>query len=244
MKKEVLLAKIDHRILKGIAHRGLHNEMYTENGLKAFKNALDNDLPIELDIHLTKDKKLVVCHDRNLKRTTGKDGIIENLTLEEIEKNYTLLDGGKVPTLDEVLDLVDEKVPLVIELKVEDRNYKELGDIAKKELGKRIKNKKMYMFISFDPRALVRVRKMGIVTSFLVCKEKEWTYIFRHLFDSIDIEWTMCEEKRIQRYSKNHFVNVWTIESNEQIEKVKPYCSTMTFQYIDKTIIEETLKSE
>ena len=220
MKKEELLNKVDSRIIKGIAHRGLHNEIYTENGLKAFKNALDNNLAIELDIHLTKDKKLVVCHDSNLKRTTNKEGIIEELTLEEIENNYTLLDGGKIPTLEDVLSLVNEQVPLVIELKVENKNYKELGDITRIELGKHIKNKKMYMFISFDPRALLRVRKMGVITSFLICKAKEWTYMFRHLFDSIDIEWTMVEEKRVKRYSKNHFVNVWTIENKEQVDKL------------------------
>ena len=244
MKKEELLNKVDSRIIKGIAHRGLHNEIYTENGLKAFKNALDNNLAIELDIHLTKDKKLVVCHDSNLKRTTNKEGIIEELTLEEIENNYTLLDGGKIPTLEDVLSLVNEQVPLVIELKVENKNYKELGDIAKKELGKRIKNKKMYMFISFDPRALLRVRKMGVITSFLICKAKEWTYMFRYLFDSIDIEWIMVEEKRVKRYSKHHFVNVWTIENKEQVEKVKPYCSTMTFQHIDKDIIFNALSEK
>ena len=244
MKKEELLNKVDSRIIKGIAHRGLHNEIYTENGLKAFKNALDNNLAIELDIHLTKDKKLVVCHDSNLKRTTNKEGIIEELTLEEIENNYTLLDGGKIPTLEDVLSLVNEQVPLVIELKVENKNYKELGDITRIELGKHIKNKKMYMFISFDPRALLRVRKMGVITSFLICKAKEWTYMFRHLFDSIDIEWTMVEEKRVKRYSKNHFVNVWTIENKEQVEKVKPYCSTMTFQYIDKDIIFNALSEK
>ena len=244
MKKEELLNKVDSRIIKGIAHRGLHNEIYTENGLKAFKNALDNNLAIELDIHLTKDKKLVVCHDSNLKRTTNKEGIIEELTLEEIENNYTLLDGGKIPTLEDVLSLVNEQVPLVIELKVENKNYKELGDITRIELGKRIKNKKMYMFISFDPRALLRVRKMGITTSFLVCKAKEWTYMFRHLFDSIDIEWTMVEEKRVKRYSKHHFVNVWTIENKEQVEKVKSYCSTMTFQHIDIDIIFNALSEK
>ena len=148
MKKEELLNKVDSRIIKGIAHRGLHNEIYTENGLKAFKNALDNNLAIELDIHLTKDKKLVVCHDSNLKRTTNKEGIIEELTLEEIENNYTLLDGGKIPTLEDVLSLVNEQVPLVIELKVENKNYKELGDITRIELGKHIKNKKMYLNIN------------------------------------------------------------------------------------------------
>ena len=100
------------------------------------------------------------------------------------------------------------------------------------------------MFISFDPRALLRVRKMGVITSFLICKAKEWTYMFRHLFDSIDIEWTMVEEKRVKRYSKHHFVNVWTIENKEQVEKVKPYCSTMTFQHVNKDIIFNALSEK
>ena len=75
-----------------IAHRGLHNATLTENGLKAFENAIKNDLPFELDIHITKDGQLVVCHDDDLKRTTGKEGIIEELTLAEIKEGYRLLD--------------------------------------------------------------------------------------------------------------------------------------------------------
>ena len=122
MNKKKVLSKINSSLLRGIAHRGLHNDKYTENGMNAFSNAVRHDLPIELDIHLTKDNELVVCHDEDLKKTTGKSGIIQDLTLKEIKDNYRLLDGGEVPTLIEVMDFVNERVPLVIELKVYKKN--------------------------------------------------------------------------------------------------------------------------
>ena len=94
MNKKKVLSKINPLFLTGIAHRGLHNEKFTENGMKAFENAIKKGVPIELDVHLTSDNELVVCHDEDLKRTTGKEGIIEHLTLKEIKDNYRLLDGG------------------------------------------------------------------------------------------------------------------------------------------------------
>ena len=60
MRKQKALSKINPVFLNGIAHRGLHNEKFTENGLKAFKNAIDYGVAFEFDIHLTKDKQLVV----------------------------------------------------------------------------------------------------------------------------------------------------------------------------------------
>ena len=153
MRKQKALSKINPVFLNGIAHRGLHNEKFTENGLKAFQNAIDHGVAFEFDIHLTKDNELVVCHDENLKRTTGKEGIIEDLTLKEIKDNYKLLDGGEIPTLQEVFDLNKERVPMVIELKVFRKNYKELA--AKSiEMFKQIKDKKNALIISFDPRSL------------------------------------------------------------------------------------------
>ena len=56
-----------------IAHRGLHDEANPENSLGAFQNAINNDHPIELDVHLISDGTVVVFHDSTLSRLTGKD---------------------------------------------------------------------------------------------------------------------------------------------------------------------------
>ncbi len=241
MKKTDVIKRINPLFLKGIAHRGLHNEKYTENGMLAFKNAIENNVSFELDVHLTKDNDLIVCHDSELKRTTGKEGIIEDLTVKEIKDNYKLLDGSEIPTLKEVMELNDEKVPMVIELKVYRKNYKELSKRLIKEL-ENVKDKKNYMLISFDPRGLVPMKKTGIVRQLLVWKDKEWTYCFRHLFESLDLDYRMIEEKRVQKYYKNHIVNVWTIENVEQLKTVSKYIDTATFQYIDPKEVEEILK--
>ncbi len=241
MKKADVLKRINPLFLKGIAHRGLHNEKYTENGMLAFKNAIDNNVSFELDVHLTKDNDLIVCHDSELKRTTGKEGIIEDLTVKEIKDNYKLLDGSEIPTLKEVMELNDEKVPMVIELKVYRKNYKELSKRLIKELDN-VKDKKNYMLISFDPRGLAPMKKTGIVRQLLVWKDKEWTYCFRHLFESLDLDYRMIEEKRVQKYYKNHIVNVWTIENAEQLKTVSKFIDTATFQYIDPKEVEEILK--
>ncbi len=243
MRKSKALSKINPVFLNGIAHRGLHNEKFTENGMKAFQNAIDHGVAFEFDIHLTKDKQLVVCHDENLKRTTGKEGIIEDLTLKEIKDNYRLLDGGEIPTLQEVFDLNKERVPMVIELKVFRKNYKELA--AKSiEMFKQIKDKKNALIISFDPRSLWPLKHEGFIRSLLVIKSDEYTWFFRHSVESVDLDMTLFEERRVKRYAKNHFTNVWTIDTEEKLKKYAPMVDTITYQFIDPEVVKKELRKE
>ena len=240
MKKEKAISRINPVFLQGIAHRGLHNEQFTENGLNAFKNAIDHGVAFEFDIHLTKDNELIVCHDEDLVRTTGKPGIIEDLTLQEIRDNYRLLDGEVVPTLREVLELNNERVPMAIELKVFRKNYKPLAARAK-EAFKAIKDKRNVLIISFDPRSLWPFKKSGFIRSLLVAKSDEYTWFFRRTVESVDLEDVLFQEKRVQRYVKNHFTNVWTIENEEQLKAMLPYVDTVTYQYIDSELVKKAL---
>ena len=242
MKKAVALSRINPVFLNGIAHRGLHNKEFTENGMKAFKNAIDHGVAFEYDIHLTKDGELVVCHDENLVRTTGKEGIIEDLTLKEIKENYRLLDGGEIPTLQEVFDLNQEKVPMVIELKVFRKNYTPLAAKTKEFLRANVKDKKNILLISFDPRSLWPFKKEGYIRSLLVTKTDEYTWFFRRTVESVDLDNKMFVEKRVLRYIKNHFTNVWTIDSEEMLNKFAPLVDTVTYQFIDNKLVEKALK--
>lgn len=223
----------------GIAHRGLHSKDFTENGLNAFKNAIDHHLAFELDIHLTKDGELIVCHDSELKRTTGKEGIIEDLTLKEIKENYRLLDGEEVPTFQEVLDLNKEQSVIVTELKSYKGNYRPLAKTAKKIL-KQIKNPKKIVMISFDPRALLLMGHR-YQRQLLICKDHDWTWKLRHFFDSVDIDQVMLERPSVQKYRKHgNIINVWTITSPEALKKVSTLADQITFQDFDyETVVED-----
>lgn len=243
MTKKKVLSKLNPLFLTGIAHRGLHNEKFTENGMKAFENAIKNNIPLEFDIHLTTDNQLIVCHDEDLKRTTGKEGIIERMTSKEIRDNYRLLDGGVVPTFEEVLDLVDEKVPIVIELKVFEKNYKPLSKRLVEVLKERVRDKRNYMLISFDPRSLWPLKKLGIIRSLLCARSHEYVYnLCRHTVESVDLEHVLFDEKRIQKYHKHYLVNVWTIENEEMLDSILPYVDTVTFQHMDYKLVKEKLE--
>lgn len=102
-----------------IAHRGLHNidKGIPENSLAAFKAAADKGFPIELDVHLSKDGRIVVFHDNNLKRMTGIDKKINELGYDEIKDLRLSGTDEKIPLLVDVLKLVRGRVPLLIELK-------------------------------------------------------------------------------------------------------------------------------
>ncbi|MFX0029186.1 MAG: glycerophosphodiester phosphodiesterase [Candidatus Hermodarchaeota archaeon] len=99
------------------AHRGA-NKLAPENTLKAFKKAIELTADfIELDIHVSKDGELVVAHDYDLHRITGKDGYIKDFTLKQL-KSLNFGEGEKIPTLQEVIELVKGKINLNCEIKV------------------------------------------------------------------------------------------------------------------------------
>lgn len=102
--------------MKILGHRGARNE-HPENTLGSFERALRAGAEgVECDVHLTKDGRVVVIHDDTLERTTNGRGRISEKTLAELKA----LDAGKsekIPTLEELLDLVRGRATPFIELK-------------------------------------------------------------------------------------------------------------------------------
>ena len=229
----------------GVAHRGLYNNEkgITENSIEAFKNAIAHQVAFEFDIHLTKDNQLAVIHDSDLKRLTGKDGIVEDLTLKELKENYTLLNGAKIPSFEEVLALGHDDFPMVIELKVYRKNYRPLTKRFLQAM-KGVKNKENYNTISFDPRALFPLKKLGILRQLLVCQGHFWVFKLRYFFEAIDIENTLLDNPRVKSYYRNHFVNAWTIENKDVFDRILPECDTITYQFLDPAYVKEQLKEK
>ena len=104
------------------AHRGYHciEKGIPENSMAAFRAALKNGYGIEIDLHLTRDGQLVVFHDDTLERICGLSDTVENLTYEELKSCRLCGTTETIPAFDEVLSLVDGRVPLRIDLKIPD----------------------------------------------------------------------------------------------------------------------------
>lgn len=138
------------------AHRGFHGEGAPENSMEAFRRAKDAGYGIELDVHLLSDGSLAVMHDSALKRTTGAEGEMEDLT-SSVLKDYRL-EGTEetIPLFSDVLDLIDGTVPLIVELKCARNNYRELCAATCALLDS---YRGVYCLESFDPRCIYWLRK-------------------------------------------------------------------------------------
>ncbi|MEA2228915.1 MAG: hypothetical protein QOF04_2545 [Solirubrobacteraceae bacterium] len=102
-----------------IAHRGLHDLAAgrPENSLAAFARCCALGFPIELDVRLTRDREVVVFHDRRLARLTGAAGRVEDRDAADVTALALLGTTERVPLLRDVLELVAGRVPLLVELK-------------------------------------------------------------------------------------------------------------------------------
>jgi len=138
------------------AHRGLHDDMRPENSMAAFQAALDAGYGIELDVHLLADGNLAVIHDSLLKRTTGQEGRVEDLTTEQLSHYHLEGTDQTIPTLSQVLALYDGKAPLIIELKSAGNNYNRLTETACSQLKDYTG---VYCMESFDPRCVYWLKK-------------------------------------------------------------------------------------
>ncbi len=121
------------------AHRG-NNAHFPENTLPAFKSAIElGAAQIELDVCCSKDQKLVIMHDLNVRRTTSGEGDIRQKTLEEIKALDIVfkgkpVEGVKVPTFQEVLDITPRNIWINIHLKENRLDLLlEIGRILEKE---------------------------------------------------------------------------------------------------------------
>ena len=104
--------------MKIIGHRGASG-YELENSLSSFKKAIEMGVDgIELDVYRCKTGELVVIHDDKINRVTNGIGYVQDFTLDEL-KSFELKNGEKIPTLNEVLDLVNKKIIVDIELKGE-----------------------------------------------------------------------------------------------------------------------------
>ncbi len=139
------------------AHRGLHSKPeIPENSMAAFRRAVDEGFGIEMDVHLTADHKLAIIHDSSLKRTAGVDLEIEKITLEEAQKYPLEASDERICEFKDFLNMVDGKVPLLIELKSVGGNDHELVARVMEDLKHYLG---LYSIESFYPFTLKELRK-------------------------------------------------------------------------------------
>lgn len=213
-----------------IAHRGIHDNITTpENSISSFKKALDKNVPIEFDIQITKDNKLVIFHDDNLKRMTGVNKFIQDTDFADVRKLRLLNTNEIIPTFKEVLDLVNSKILLDIEIK--NTNKKKLVvELVLKEL----ENYKGKVYLkSFNPFIVKQIKKKTNKYRLgLLITDKYNINIVDFIFktnlpiyylkpDFLAIKKTMLTKKYYKHFKDHYSIFIWTIKTEKEILKYK-----------------------
>jgi glycerophosphoryl diester phosphodiesterase len=197
-----------------IGHRGAR-AYEPENTLRSFKKALEIGVDaVEFDVRKTKDNQLVVIHDPDVKRTTDGEGLVSELTLEEI-KGFSAEKGEKIPTLKEALDFLDKKVKIVIELKETGYEEKVLAAVHENRLEKNV------VIVSFKEEALRKIKELDsqVETGLIYVKHKN------PLKAALDLQasyllplYRFTHTANVQKAHENGLkVIVWTINTPEEV---------------------------
>ncbi len=219
------------------AHRGLHNGSRPENSMAAFRSACEQGYGIELDVHLLADGELAVFHDSALKRMTGAEASIEDLTVNDLSEYYLGDTQEQIPLLKDVLSLVNGRVPLIVELKAANGNASALCQTAATLLEQ---YKGCYCVESFDPRC-VRwyckhrhdVVRGQLAADFMKGKsEVPWIirYAMTHLLLNFltrpdFIAYEFCDRKRLSVSVCRSIWKIkgvaWTLQASDQLQQAE-----------------------
>ena len=223
-----------------IAHRGLFdsNLSIPENSIPAFKRAVEHGFGIELDVRLTKDRQLVVFHDATLLRMCGVNKKVADLTYEELKQYRLEHTNHGIPALKEVLNVIEQKVPVVIEIKAE-KNSALTAKILDQQLKARHYNSN-FCIESFKPFALkwYRDHRPEIIRGQLVSdyiKNRKNRSLFVSLilnglllnvfsrpdFIAYNYKCANKEKYRIMRKLFQFISAGWTFKSEEELKRVR-----------------------
>ena len=208
-----------------IAHRGLHNSQIPENTLPAFYKCVYKNYIIELDIHILKDNTIVIYHDHNLKKLTGVNKVIETLSYAQlskikINKKYT------IPTLEQVMHIVDGKVPILIEVKDVDNNSK-----FEEKLVKLLDNYKGEFAIqSINPFVIdwFYKNRKDYVIGLIIFNDLNYNIVKKY---TKKIDFISVYKKQLP-FEINKLVLGWTIRNKSEYEKYKNLCDNLICENI------------
>lgn len=237
-----------------IAHRGLHGNGVAENSMSAYKKAIEKGLNIEIDVHLTKDKNIAVFHDPTLTRVCGEDILIKDLTTAELKQHK--LDGTKdtIPTLDELLELIDGKVGLLIEIK--SKLSEDPSELCT-TLVEKLKNYKgNYAIQSFSPKAVkwFRINKPCVIRGWLATnyeqsKFKKHIKFFLRIGNKLfskrfvrqcDVDFVAYNilslpNRTIAKIRKKGMTFLtWTVKTDDHLKLAKQHADSIIFENLEE----------
>lgn len=212
------------------AHRGLYGNGIAENTPEAFEEACKKGFGIELDVQFSRDGVLVVFHDDDLKRMTGDSRRVDEVDFDELSE-FRLSGGvGSISRFEDVLTLVNGRVPLLVELKNGRRNT----ELCSQTYALLQRYHGRYMVESFNPfivrwfkkhaREVLRGQLVAGRASYLTTMSSPAAFLLSNLtlnivsrpdFIAYDVDAKRFSAPRIQRTLFHTPLAAWTVRDEK-----------------------------
>ncbi|KQB38142.1 Glycerophosphoryl diester phosphodiesterase [Flavobacterium daejeonense] len=209
-----------------IGHRGAKG-YEPENTLRSFQKAIDLHVDrIELDVHLSSDKEIIVIHDETVDRVTNKTGLIKELTLPQI-KRLRIEKKYQIPTLTQVLNLINQRCEVNIEIKSFEATKKVVA-LIEKYIEEKKWNYSQFIISSFDWNALREVHflnqniRIGVLTE----SDLDLAFSFAQSIHAKSIHpyFHLLTAETTQKMQQADFeVYPWTVNEPEDIQQMKSF---------------------
>ena len=212
--------------VQSIGHRGAKGYL-AENTLESINKAIELGVDgIEIDIFQCKSGELVLFHDKDLQKLTGKSGKIEDLTIEELES--FLVDGKyRIPTLKDVLTKIENPLLINIELKGSNTSV-QTSKVIKDFLMTDIWKMEHFIVSSFNWNELEKFRTentnipVGVLVSKSISINEAIKFAKKIDAQAIHPNYELLNEKTIRKIKNNGFkVYTWTVNDKDKIEYMK-----------------------
>jgi glycerophosphoryl diester phosphodiesterase len=241
------LREFDWLVARPIAHRGLHNKNTTiENTESAFAAAIRGNYAIECDVQLSADGEAMIFHDDDLDRLTEAKGAVNALSANELKSVKLKSTTDRIQTLAELLEQVDGRSTLVIELK---SLWDDNDALAKRAIEILQDYDGHCCLMSFDPGLVACLREIspqtvrGIVAdrtthpyyNALPLAKRYAMRTFSHLAQTqphfVSYNWRELPFEPVTEIRKaGHPVITWTLRSKEETAQALRYCDQVTFE--------------
>ena len=220
----IFFSCISNQKVMVIGHRGAAGHE-VENTIPSIDKAISFGVDaVEVDVFLCKSGELVVFHDENLSRLTNSNAFIELLTLDSIKK-IEVFNNHKIPTLNEVIKFINNRIHLNIELKginTAKPTYKLLKSIFSNK--KQLIEKISISSFNWNELEIIYDLDKDIQTAVLV-EERSVEMAINQAkkinAKAINIDFKLLNKKIVKKIkSENLIINAWTVNEINQIERM------------------------
>lgn len=193
-----------------ITHRGIYNNITIyENSIESIMYSIKNNLSVSIEIRMTKDKEIIVFNDEEMKRLIKLKDNVNTITKEEL--NY--ISQYYVPTLKEILKMINNKVPIIINIKEDNKTFRnKLIDILSSYKGK-------IALHSTNVEAIKYYKKNDYVVGLIIDENINNGYLDKDIdVDFLTIKYNLIDKVKANMLKMKYYIIGFTLDKREDVE--------------------------